>query len=102
MKYRLRIKKHNNKSIKLEVLEGADHFGFGTFLCDIDPEEIECDKFSKEAMLNAVEREGLNGLEIWKDNRIAWGDPSHKIIMPIDEISKAEGSDTWLKKIKAK
>lgn len=102
MKYRLKIKKNDGKSIKLEALEGIDHFGFGTFLCNIKPVEIECDKFSKEAMLNAVERSGLNGLEIWKDNRIAWGDPSHKVIMPISEISKAEGSDTWLKKITTK
>jgi len=96
---RLKIAKHNEGNIKFEALEDIDYFGFGTFLCNIKPEEIECDEFSKTALLNASEKSGLNGLEIWQDNRIAWGSPSHKIIIPITEISKAKGSEKWLAKI---
>lgn len=100
MKIRLKISKHDDESIKLQALEGIDHFGFGTFLCNIKPEEIECDDFSKNALLNATEQQGLNGLEIWPDNRIAWGSPDESIIMPICEISKQDGSDKWLKELK--
>ncbi|HDY87300.1 MAG TPA: hypothetical protein ENH82_04185 [bacterium] len=98
MLVRLRIRKHNDENIVLEALEGIDHFGFGTFLCNIKPNEIDCDEFSKQVMLLAKEQIGLNGLEIWNDNRIAWGDPSHKIIMPISEISRDSGC-AWLNEI---
>lgn len=96
---RLKIKKHNKDCIELEAVKGINHFGFGTFLCNLKPTEIECDKFSKSVLLNAKAKMGLNGLEIWADNRIAWGDPSHKIIMPISEISKMKGADKWLAQI---
>lgn len=96
---RLRIKQHDENHIVLEALEGIDHFGFGTFLCDINPDQIECDAFSKNALLRATEKRGLNGMEIWQDNRIAWGDPSHEIVMPIKEISKMKGAERWLSKI---
>ena len=84
---RLKIEKVDNENIKLQALRGIDHFGFGTFLCQIKPEDVECDEFSKNAVISATEKEGLNGLEIWDDNRIAWGDPSEEIVMPIKEIS---------------
>lgn len=96
---RLKIRKEDSEHIKLEAIGGIEHFGFGTFLCGIQPEEIDCDQFSKDCLINAKEKHGLNyGLEIWQDNRIAWGNPSETIVMPISEISKALGSD-WLEKI---
>lgn len=97
---RLKISKHDNDHILLEALEGIDHFGFGTFLLNIQPNEIEVDEFSIQAILNSRYKKGLQGLEIWEDNRIAWGHPDHKIIMPINEISKDKEADIWLKKIK--
>ena len=96
---RLKIKKHDDKHIKLEAIEGIDHFGFGTFLCDLKPEEVECDEFSKQVLISAPSRGGLNGLEIWKDNRIAWGDPSEYIIMPVKEISNMCGAYEWVSQI---
>lgn len=99
---RLRISKHDEKHIQLEALEGIDHFGFGTFLCNIFPNQIECDAFSKKVLIESNYQDGLNGLEIWPDNRIAWGSKNHKIIMPISEISKESGSDDWLTKITIK
>lgn len=95
---RLKIIKHDNNSIELEALEGIDHFGFGTFLCDLQPDEIECDGFSHRALLNASPKNGLNGMEIWPDNRIAWGSPEHKLVMPIKEISNLNAND-WLHQI---
>lgn len=102
MEKRLIIKKYDEEHISLEAIKGIDHLGFGTFLCNLKPEEIECDSFSKDVLLNAREQNGLNGLEIWADNRIAWGDPKESIIMPIKEISKAKNSEKWLSKIKEK
>ena len=96
---RLKIRKHDDKHIALQALGGIDHFGFGTFLCDLKPEEVECDEFSARSLIGATERSGLNGLEIWADNRLAWGDPSEAIIMPISEISKMPGADKWLSEI---
>jgi len=95
---RLKIRKEDEEHIKLEAIDGIDHFGFGTFLCELQPKEIDCDQFSKDSLINAVEKHGLNGLEIWQDNRIAWGSPSETIIVPVSEISKASGSN-WLEKI---
>ena len=94
---RLKAKKHDDTHISLEAIEGIEHFGFGTFLCDLQPDQIECDQFSKDALTNAPYRHGLQGLEIWPDNRIAWGDPNHQIIMPLEDISN-QGAD-WLTKI---
>lgn len=99
MDTRLRLTKHDDGHIKCEAIKGIDHFGFGTFLCGLKPEEIESDNFSKQALLNAGEQGGLNGLEIWGGNRMAWGSPEHEIIMPISEISKGAKADEWLKKI---
>lgn len=96
---RLKIKNHDDEHISLEALEGIENFGFGTFLCNIKPEEIECDEFSKKAILDAKEIIGLSGLEIWEDNRIAWGSLSENVIMPISEISKHQGADKWLSQI---
>ena len=97
---RLKITKHTDSNILLEAKEGIDHFGFGTFLCNLKPEEIECDKFSKKVLVSASPKSGLNGLEIWEDNRLAWGSPEHSIIMPIEEISNmVNKTDSWLEKI---
>lgn len=96
---RLRIRKEDTQHIRLEALAGVDHFGFGTFLCDLKPEEVNADEFSMRALLGASEKSGLNGVEIWADNRIAWGDPSETIVMPISEISKMVGAKAWLKLI---
>ena len=96
---RLKVRKHDDEHIVLEAISGIDHFGFGTFLCNLKPEEVECDEFSKQTLLLATEKSGLNGLEIWEDNRLAWGDPSHAIIMPIHEISNMSGKEGWLSQI---
>lgn len=94
---RLKIRKYDDEHIKLTALEGIDHFGFGTFLCEIQPNEIDCDEFSKKVLVDSPYRHGLQGLEIWPDNRIAWGDPSHTIVMPIESISNQEA--LWLQEI---
>ena len=97
---RLKITKHDENHILLQARGQIDHFGFGTFLCDLKPSQIDADAFSKKALLSAKYQEGLSGLELWSDNRVAWGNPSESIVMPLREISKHEGADEWLKDIK--
>ncbi len=75
---RLKVTRHDDNHILCKALKGIDHFGFGTFLCELKPEEIEADEFSKQALMSADNKSGLNGLEMWPDNRLAWGDPTHE------------------------
>ncbi len=95
---RLRITKHDDEHIGLYAIDGVEHHGFGTFLYDLLPSQIECDEFSKGVLLCAKDRHGFNGMEIWADNRIAWGSPAVMIIMPVSEISRHEGAN-WLNEI---
>ena len=99
MTTRLKIEKQDENHIKLTALKDIKHFGFGTFLTNLHPEDVECDEFSKNALLSATAKDGLNGLEIWEENRIAWGYPNETIIMPISEISNMSGKNGWLSKI---
>ncbi len=101
MTARLRIRKHDDDHIALNALSGVTHYGFGTFLENITPEQIDADEFSRSALLASSEKHALNGLEIWADNRVAWGDPAHEIIMPTSEISVHQGARSWLKQVTA-
>lgn len=96
---RLKIQKHDENHIELSALNRIEHHGFGTFLIDLKPEEVECDEFSKQALLAATEKGGLNGMEIFDNNILSWGSPEEDIIMPISEISNACNKDGWLSKI---
>lgn len=97
MGIRLKAARIDDGHIVLMALEGVDHFGFGTFLCDLKPEEVEADEFALDALTSASGKSGLNGVEIWSDNRIAWGDPGETIIMPVSEISNMGAK--WLKDV---
>ena len=99
---RLKLSKADDKCILCEAIEGITHYGFGTFLENIQPKEIEADEFSKQALIATTAKDGLNGMEIWEDNRIAWGSPHSSILMPIDAISNMSGKNSWLNKIKIK
>ena len=96
---RLRIKQHGDSHVCCEAVDGITHYGFGTFLENIQAHQIECDAFSKNALLTASFLRDLAGLEIWRDNRIAWGSPALSILMPIDCISKQDGADEWIEQI---
>ncbi len=97
---RLKISRVDDDSIQLEAIAEYIHHGFGTFLTELKPEEIECDSFSKNALLNAKYQNGLNALELWGDNRIAWGTTNLAVIVDLKTISKEIGANAWLKLIK--
>jgi len=73
------------------------HYGFGTFLENVDPKEILISKGALEALVNCPERSGLQGLEFWPDNRLAWGSLSKNFIVPYDSINCPKGAKSWLK-----
>jgi hypothetical protein len=96
---RLKISKIDDSTIQLEAVAEYVHHGFGTFLMDIQPEEIECDAFSKEVLLAAKWQRGVYSLEIWELNRLAWGSTTLTVVVPLQEISKEVGADVWLELI---
>jgi hypothetical protein len=73
------------------------HYGFGSFLENINPKEILISKGALESLLQCPERRGLQGLEFWEDNRLAWGSPSPKFAVHLKHINCPEGAKSWLK-----
>lgn len=73
------------------------HYGFGTFLENVAPKEILISKNALEVLLHCPERSGLQGLEFWQDNRLAWGSLSPDFIVPYNSINCPKGAKSWLK-----
>ncbi len=71
--------------------------GFGTFLENVDPPEVSISQAALDALLACPERDGLQGLEFWADNRLAWGAPVPCLIVPCDEVNCPEGAKIWLR-----
>ncbi|MBI2673426.1 hypothetical protein HYX19_04140 [Candidatus Woesearchaeota archaeon] len=100
-KHSLKISYDGNKEeITLKTLNPTrfTHYGFGTFLEHIDPKEILISEGALEALLHCPERRGLQGLEFWPENRLAWGSLSKNFIVPYDSINCPKGTKSWLKK----
>lgn len=76
--------------------------GFGTFLCDIKPSEISITQEALDTLLNCSEKGGLQGMEFWEENRIAWGSQSFDFIVPIKHISVHRGAKKWIKEMSVK
>lgn len=90
----------NKEEIVLESLNPKrfTYYGFGTFLENINPEDILISKGALKALINCPERSGVQGLEFWPANRLAWGNPSPNFIVPYDAINCPDGAKSWLKK----
>jgi hypothetical protein len=91
-----------NKVTRELLLEGLkserfEHHGFGTFLLNIDPKEITITRNALQALLDCPYRQGLEGMEIWGANRIAWGDPKLTMTVPVDEICCEPEAKKWLR-----
>ena len=90
------------KHIAVEALrsERFTHYGFGTFLENIIPSEVSITKEALDILLQCPERNGLQGLEFWPDNRLAWANLSPYYIIPIDKINVPSEAKKWIKKMK--
>lgn len=75
------------------------HYGFGTFLENIEPSEIEITPEAREALLAQPERDGLQGLEFWGDNRIAWAHPGPEIEVHPDDVNVPKSAKEWIRQM---
>ena len=75
------------------------NFGFGTFLCDIVPPEIEITQEALDILLECPERSGMQGMEFWGDNRLAWGSIYPTLLIPLNRISVPREAKPWIKKM---
>jgi hypothetical protein len=100
--------------LSLEKFEGEDHIrvqalvperlqvhGFGSFMVDIEDEEIEITDGARTALLAGRSRGGLQGMEFWPERRLAWGSiPNHDFLVPVQAISVPSGAKEWIKLLK--
>lgn len=102
MKTKLRIEMVEESGVKMVKLSAGDQerfytHGFGTFMQDIQPGEVECSQEALDLLLSCHEQGGLNGLEFWKQNMLAWGSQSQILLIPIDEISVPGAAKSWIR-----
>ena len=105
MELQLRIELVENEGGKyIGVLgyneERFERHGFGTFMQDINPEEIECNQGALDFLLGCPERGGLNGLEFWPNKMLAWGAPDQMFLIPLDSVNVPTGAKVWIKDFK--
>lgn len=84
--------------INLTVLQPKrfTHYGFGTFLENVQPGEIEITPEAKEVLLNLPERPGFQGMEFWPDNRLAWASPAFVFTVSTADINMPSGAKQWV------
>ena len=77
--------------------ERFTHYGFGTFLEDIKEGEVTITDTAKRILLVVCrERRGMQGLEFWPDDRIAWASRSPVFTIPREHINVPEGAKGWI------
>lgn len=79
------------------VTDRFSYYGFGTFLENVEPEEVRITPRAKEILLSLTERSGLQGMEFWPENRIAWASTSTKFSIPTRDINVPSGAKGWIK-----
>lgn len=78
------------------------HYGFGTFLENVVPSEVSITQDALDILLECPERSGLQGLEFWPDNRLAWGTPHPYTLIPINQINVPSEAKKWIKEMSLK
>lgn len=92
----------SKRHITLETLRPKrfKHYGFGTFLENIKPGEVLISKAALKKLMSCSYRNGLQGLDLFPQNVLSWGDPSPNMTVPMDAISVDPKAKTWLRKCK--
>jgi len=75
------------------------HYGFGTFVENIEPSEIDITSDALEELLAQPERSGLQGLEFWPDNRMAWGCPDTEIFVHPNDVNVPRDAKKWIREM---
>ena len=86
-------------SVKALKPERFTHYGFGTFLEKVDPAEVSITQEAIDILLECSERSGLQGLEFWPDNRLAWGTPASDLLISLDQINVPQKAKKWIKEM---
>lgn len=84
--------------LKALIAARFTHHGFGTFLESIKPGEISISKKAYDVLIGCRYRNGLQGLELFSNHMVAWGDPRPAIKVAVDKISLHKGAEKWLEK----
>lgn len=98
----IQVKEQDGKqyiSVKSLKPERFTHYGFGTFLENIDPAEISITREALDILLAGQERSGLQGLEFWADNRLAWANPTSNLLVSPDHINIPKGARKWIREM---
>lgn len=96
----LRITMKSKNSVLIRVLrpERIIHSGFGTFVENVKPGELSVTTEARIALESQPYRSGLQGMEIFAGNIIAYGDPRPTIEIPLGDISFHNGAEKWFEK----
>ena len=86
-------------AVKALKVKRFTHYGFGTFLENVAPSEVSITQEALDILLECPERRGLQGLEFWPDNRLAWGSRSPYLLIPVDQINVPSAAKKWIKKM---
>jgi len=90
---------HGERCIHIVCLNPTrlTQYGFGLFLENVDPQEVTAGKGVIAALLEQPERRGLQGMEFWADNRLAFC----AIIVPLSQINVPTAAKIWIKQFVA-
>ena len=94
----LRIEKQGECiTLKALVKRRFKLYGFGTFLENIKPGEISISKEALAAMLKCKYLSGIQGMEIFPGNMLAWGSQECEETIALDIISLHKDAKDWFK-----
>jgi hypothetical protein len=85
----LRVSADDSDCIEIKTIDHdrITHHGFGSFLAKYDPSEVGITDAARERLLEGFYKRGLQGMEIFDHNVLAWGDPNHWIHVPFANVS---------------
>jgi hypothetical protein len=88
--------------IRIEVVD-PDRFenhGLGTFMLDIENDEVEVSEEARSSLLEGQERSGVQGMEFWPNRMLAWGSRSHRFLVPLGAVNVPPGAKEWIRELK--
>lgn len=87
---------NSRMDVTVLLAERFTYYGFGTFLEDVTSGEVEITAEAKQVLLSLPELSGLQGMEFWPDNRLAWASPSPKFSIPTKDINVPSEAKKWI------
>ena len=87
--------------IHIQVLDPERFVGHGSgsFMCDVENEEVEITAAARDALLEGQERDGLQAMEFWEERRLGWASTDHDFLAPVAAINVPAGAKEWIKQL---